>query len=230
MKKSLVGVLNDGTPFVSGVPTNPRANLNVPHGADLDIEVTVITPQGVPVPLAGDGTELLLTVKKRSDQHPPSLVKGSYSVSGNVALFKLQPGDTRRLEAGLYSYDVWLTKDGLRDPVIPLSPLNLQAANAYIPAQPPPEVVTVVEGDTDPTIIDFSPLDISGWTVEMLVGTDPAATLTATIPVGTDGLAYVNTSTIPVGKWAATIRRTNLVPTVKTSDTFILEVVAAIAP
>jgi len=229
MKISITGVLDDSSPYVPGVPTNPRRNLEVPRGTDLELVVSVVTPSNVPVLLTGDGTELLLTVKKSPAEHPPRIVKAA-SLSGNVGTFLIQPGDTRRMDPGLYGWDVWLTKDGLRNPVVPLSPFSLQAVNAAVPAQPPPPIISVTEGDTDPTVLDFAPQDITGWTVELLVGTPTPVVLTATIPVGTDGLALVNTSTLPVGKWAAAVKRTNLVPTTKTSDTFILEVLVPPAP
>lgn len=229
MRISITGILDDGTPLTPGVPTDPRRNLDVHRGGDLELVVAVVTPSGIAVPLTGDGTELLLTVKRTPDEHPPRIVKAA-SLSGNVGTFLVQPGDTRRMDPGLYGWDVWLTKDGLRNPVIPLSPWNLQASNAAVPAQPPPPIVTVTEGDTDPTVLRFAPLDITGWAVDLLVGTPTPAVIAASIPVGTDGLAYADTSSLPVGKWAAAIRRTNLVPTTKTSGTFILEVLAPPAP
>ena len=230
MKIQVTGIVEDGTPRRPGVPVNPRRALNVARGIDLQLSVRVITPLGIPVSLEGDGTELLLTVKKRPQEHPPRIVLAA-SLNGNVGIFSIQPGDTRRLQPGLFSWDVWLTRNGLRDPVIPLSPFNLQAANAAVPAQPPPEVVNIYAGDTDPLVLDFSPLDITGWTVELLVGTEPTpTTLVATIPIGTDGLSYVDVSTLPVGQFATQVRRTNLIPEQKTSDVFILNVLQPVVP
>ena len=125
-------MLEDGTPRRPGVPVNPRRNLNVPRGVDLTLEVTVVTPIGIPVNLDGVDTELLLTVKKRSRNSSPDILKTA-SLSGNVGTFLIVPADTRRLIPGLFSWDVWLTKNSKRDPVIPLSPLQLQAANAKVP-------------------------------------------------------------------------------------------------
>ena len=229
MKVALTGVLDDGTPFAPGVPTNPRANLNVPRGVDLDLEIRVVTPSGASVSLVGAGVELLFTVKKRPEEYPPRIIKTA-TLAGTTGTVRLEPGDTRRLQPGLFGYDVWLTKDGRRNPVIPLSPFQLQASAAAVPAQPPPPVVQVTEGDTDPFVITFAPTDITGWLVELQVATDPATILVASIPVGTDGLAYVNTSGLHVGRWGASVRRTNLVPNTKTTETFILEVLASIAP
>lgn len=220
-------MLEDGSPRVAGVPINPRRNLDVPRGGDIELVVSVVTPLGTPVNLGGAGTELLLTIKKRPQENP-RIVK-SASLVGNKGTFLIQPGDTRRLQPGLFSWDVWLTKDGLRDPVVPLSPFQLQAANAAVPATPPPETVTITAGDTDPFVIDLSPINITGWTVELIVVTEPTSTvIVATIPVGTDGLANADVSALPVGQFAAHIRTTDLVPETKTSQpAFILNVLAA---
>jgi len=220
----VTGVLQDGTPLRPGVPTNPRAAVSVPRGSDVQIVVTIVTPGNVAVPLTGDGTEVLLTVKKRPDDGRPEFVKAA-SVSGNVATFLIQPGDTRWMDPGLYGWDVWLTKDGLRDAVVPLSPFILEEANQTPPAQPPPPIVSVVEGDTDPSVIDMSPTDITGWSIVVNVATEPTPTqIVASIPVGTDGFAYFDTSVLPPGKWGAEVESTDTTPTTKTSPVFIISV------
>lgn len=126
MRISLVGVLEDGTPRRAGVPVNPRASLSIVKGSDVDLMVTVVTPAGTPVSLGGSD-ELLLTVKKRpTDSLRLSLTA---TIAGNIGTFAITPTDTRRLDPGLFGYDVWLTKDNKRDPVIPLSPFELLATN-----------------------------------------------------------------------------------------------------
>ena len=128
MKICVTGVLEDGTPRQPNVPVNPRVHLNVPRGTDLELEVAVVTPLGIPVSLTGVGTELLFTLKKSPQEDPPRITKTA-TLSGNTGTFLIVPADTQRLQPGLFGWDVWLTKDGLRDAVIPLSPFNLLAAN-----------------------------------------------------------------------------------------------------
>ncbi len=127
MKVFLTGVLEDGTPRVAGVPDNPRTNLDVPQGVDLEIVVMVVTPQSVAVNLAAADV-LTLTVKRRPEDNQK--VQKVATKSGNIGTFALAPNDTKALPLGLYSYDVLLEKDSKKDVVVPLSPFNLQASNA----------------------------------------------------------------------------------------------------
>ena len=140
MRIELTGVLEDGTPRRAGVPTDARANINFLKGSDAEIIVTVVTPGGDPVDLTGAFTEILLTVKKRPEEDPPRIARAASSVAGNRATFIFVPADTRRLDAGLYTYDVWLTKGGARNSVIPLSPFQLLDTAAAVPftGAPPP--------------------------------------------------------------------------------------------
>lgn len=123
-------MLDDGTPLRPGVPANPRRNINLAQGADLELRVDVVTPLGTPVRLAGGSA--VLTVKRRPDERP-RIEKTVGTFVGNRATFLIAPADTKRLQPGLFSWDVWLTLSGKRDPVVPLSPWNLQASNARIP-------------------------------------------------------------------------------------------------
>ncbi len=127
MKVFLTGVLEDGTPRRPGVPANPRTNLDVPQGVDLEIVVMVITPQSIAVNL-GVSDVLTLTVKKRPEDNQK--VQKVATKSGNIGTFTLVPNDTKALPLGLYSFDVLLEKDSKKDVVVPLSPFNLQASNA----------------------------------------------------------------------------------------------------
>ena len=132
MRIFLTGVVEDGTTRREGVPIDPRASLSVTKGSNVEIVVAVVTPGGEPVKLTGVGTELLLTVKKRPTE--TATISRLAISEGNIGTFTLVPTDTRTQTAGLYGYDVWLTKDGKRDVVVPLSPFNLLEANAAIPA------------------------------------------------------------------------------------------------
>jgi len=132
MKIFLTGVLDDGTPFQTGVPTNPRRNINVAQGTTLIIEVIVVTPLGSAVTFnTGGGDSLILTVKRRPNENPS--IEKTATIVGNKGTFTIDPADTKRLVPGLFSWDVWATISSARDPVIPLSPWNLQFSNAKIP-------------------------------------------------------------------------------------------------
>ncbi|MCK5641620.1 MAG: hypothetical protein KAJ19_12530 [Gammaproteobacteria bacterium] len=129
MRVLLTGVVEDGTPRAVGVPENPRAALEIPGGVDMEIVVSVVTSSGSKVPLIAP-TELLFTVKKRHSDR--ALVSKTATLAGNEGTFALTSDETRRLEPGLLGYDVWLTKDGKRDPVVPLSPLQLLDSNISV--------------------------------------------------------------------------------------------------
>lgn len=122
----LTGVLEDGTkPRSSGVPVNPRKALSVPVAADWSAQISIVTPLGSSVNLAG--ATLLLTIKKRASDAP--LVSRLATLGGTGGTFTFVPIDTRNLEPGYYVYDVWLTDSGgNRSAVVPLSPLHLEAA------------------------------------------------------------------------------------------------------
>ncbi len=103
----------------------------MPRGVDLELVVIVVTPLGVAVNLEDGSTTMLFTLKRRSQEG--ARITKTATKSGNRATFLITPADTKRLQPGLFSWDVLLTKGGLRDAVIPLSPFKLLAANAAIP-------------------------------------------------------------------------------------------------
>ncbi len=157
MKIFLTAVLEDGTPRRAGVPVDTRAGLEIPKGADVEIRVTLITPGGTPVGMAPTD-QLLFTVKRRPEEDP-KISRAAVLNGSSIGVVTLVPTDTRRLTPGLFGYDIWLTKGGVRDVVLPLSPFALSAANAPIPSvgSPPPaggppvapHVVTHHKGGTD---------------------------------------------------------------------------------
>ena len=131
MRIEVTGVLEDGTPRRAGVPINPRTTLSVPRGVDLELVVTVVTPLGAAVNLEDGSTSVVFTLKRRSQEE--ARITKTAAKSGNRATFLITPAELKRLQPGLFSWDVLLTKGGLRDAVIPLSPFKLQASNAAIP-------------------------------------------------------------------------------------------------
>ena len=113
MQVSLTAILNDGSPRRAGVPSDPRTTLSIPQGSDVTLKVSVVTPFGSPVDLSLPGTEMLLTIKKNPKlfwDSWPRITKKATLGSGGVGVFQLEPGDWYNWAAGLYAWDVWLTK------------------------------------------------------------------------------------------------------------------------
>lgn len=131
---NLVGLLEDGSP-----PTpsrfNPRTTLTIPLYSDATINVTVVTPSGASVPLAG--TNMTLTVKKRPTDSVALVSKAGVYGSGQH-VFTLAPVDTKQLTPGRYTFDAVLVQTigvGVtrRSSVIPLSTLVLEASATPAP-------------------------------------------------------------------------------------------------
>lgn len=127
MKISLVGVLEDGTPRRTGVPVNPRNTITIQQGANVTIEITAKTSSGTIIDFGAVGTVVAMSIKKKPADQPAAIYKTA-TRSGTLATFALVPTDTKNLTPGRYVYDVWLTFGGLRDAIIPLSTLILEAA------------------------------------------------------------------------------------------------------
>lgn len=128
----LVGLVEDGSAFATGVARNPRREIGVAQGQDVTIQVKVQTPAGQTVVLTGGSA--VLTVKK----HPAddtTLISKAAVISGDTATFTLAAADTKpsRMDSGRYTYDVWLTMGGKRDPVVPASGFVLYPAVAPVP-------------------------------------------------------------------------------------------------
>lgn len=234
MQISLTAVLEDGTPRRGLVPADPRQTLRIPQGSDVTIVVSVVTPGGNSVDLTGAGTELLLTIKKNPrfnfDSWPRITKKAT--LGSNVGTFLLEPGDTHNWLAGVYAWDVWLTKDGSRDAVIPTSPFQLLQSVAPVPERPPPPTLELVENDTEPLILDFSGTDISLWSIAVHLAYSPIPLVKiATIVDGPGGIAQVEWSPgdlIP-GIWGGEVEITKPGPVTQTSDEFIADIRAEIA-
>jgi hypothetical protein len=231
MLTRLTGLLNNGAPFRSGVSRDPRVTIEIPQGTDLEIQMRVVTPDGQAVPLDESGTELLLTIRKRSNQDWPRIIKAA-SVSGTTGTFLIEPGDTHDWAPGQYAYDVWLTRNGARDAVISTSTFRVTASVAATPVRPPPSTLSLVENDTEPLILDFSGVDISLWTITVHLAYSPAPLVkTAVIVDGPNGLAQVSWAPgdlIP-GVWGGEVQVIKPGPVTQTSDVFIADIRAEIA-
>lgn len=229
---SLTGILEDGSTRRSNVPSDARTTINLPQGSDVVLSVKVVTPAGNPVDMTGAGTELLLTIKKNPTLYYdwPRIVKKA-TLAGNVGTFLIEPGDTHDWAAGRYYFDVWLTKGGNRDEVIPTSVLNLLQAVAAVPLRPPPPTLELVENDTEPLVLNFSGTDITGWAIEVHIGYPTPLVRTATIVDGPGGLAQVSwlPGDLVPGVWGGEIQITKPGPIVQTSDEYVFSIRAEIA-
>lgn len=127
----LVGVVDNGTAVAPGVPTNPRKPISHTRGGSLTVRVTVVGSDGSMVTLTG--ATLALTIKKKPSDYVPDISKTGANYGGAYSEFSLTPADTKNLEPGLYAYDVWLSKDGQRTPVVPASPFWLEPTVANVP-------------------------------------------------------------------------------------------------
>lgn len=139
----LTGVLQNGAPLAPSVPANPAARLGpIPVGASVSVEVTAVNSDGTPVNLTKSGVSLVLTVKQSPQQGrsiQPGFTKtvtlpanAAANPRINVVVFTIVPADTKELNPGVWTYDVWLvntsTSPTTREPLIPLSPFILTPA------------------------------------------------------------------------------------------------------
>ena len=123
MQIELTGVLEDGSAFAAGVPTNTRKALSLPIGEDVTLLVTVMRPTGEIV----TGGLLTWTAKKLPTDSSKTFQKNK--LCSAQTQFTLTPADTKKLEPGMYAFYIWHTAlDGKRNAVIPLSPLHLEPA------------------------------------------------------------------------------------------------------
>lgn len=135
MNLTAIGVLETGVPRRPGVPANPRTTLTFQQGVSLMFTVPIVSPDGANVVLGTHDT-VVWNIKKKPTDNPPLVSKVAVNTQGQ-AVFALLPSDTKQMDAGRYVWDVWLIRvigvDTFRDPVIPQSPLVLEASVAPIP-------------------------------------------------------------------------------------------------
>lgn len=128
---NLAGILQSGIPLRPLVALSVAQTINLPQGTDASIAIRITTPDGSLVDLSDIHTKVQLTVRRQGFPHDyPRIVKTA-TITANTATVSIAPSDTRDMYPGRYFYDVWLTKDGLRDEVIPMSTFQiLQAVGA----------------------------------------------------------------------------------------------------
>jgi len=127
--QTILGIRETGYDRAPWLPLDPRITLELFRSVDYVIPILVVDTQGVPVDLTGVGTLATMTIKKRPTDH-------AYLYSSNVTLDIGLPGQGYytipaatfdfALEGG-YFWEVMGLFRGLRDPLIPLSPIRLMA-------------------------------------------------------------------------------------------------------
>lgn len=138
MNLTITGVLESGGTRRPGVPSNPRTPITIVQGVTAKLFVPIVNPDGSAVAL-GAGDKLEWAVKKKPTDNPPLILKTAtyLTTEAGVPYFVLAPTDTKQMEAGRYVWDVWLTRviglDTFRDPVIPQSPMVLEASVVPVP-------------------------------------------------------------------------------------------------
>jgi len=129
----IVGVLDDGSSFRSGVPTNPRRTLHLTMGVTVQLLVQVLLPSGVVVPLdgIGDGTQRLTLTVRLKPPYDEKLIEQDAVVypggePGQVQ-FNITAEDWARFQSpGRYLWDIWLADSAHLDPVVPTSPFVVE--------------------------------------------------------------------------------------------------------
>ena len=125
----IAGLLPDGSTPRDGVVDDARRTINVPIGTSLDLVLSIVTPNGASVDL--NGATIQFTLKKRPLEDIKIAKTGI--IAGGGATFSILPADSKNLFPGYYLWDVWFTKAGKRDAVIPLSPWLFSASATPIP-------------------------------------------------------------------------------------------------
>lgn len=125
MQVDLVGIVENGAVPDPALPQSAAQPIRAAKGQTVSVRIQVLTRSGQPVDLSGVGTTLTLTLKRKSsDQVYVTRVALTPTDAGNgMAAGTVLGAATvpREFGAGLYVYDVWLSRAGQYDEVVPLS-------------------------------------------------------------------------------------------------------------
>lgn len=143
MVVDLLGVIEDGSNPAPGVPSNTRKTLLLTRGANATIRVQIKTRGGVPFipPVVDASNKAVLTVKKKIGQESILTLAGVVMTPADGPesgyKFTLGAADYTTIEpigiGGRFLYDVWVTRAGQVDAVVPLSTLIIEGAARPIP-------------------------------------------------------------------------------------------------
>lgn len=130
MVVDLLGVFEDGSTRGRLVPTDPRAFVRVPSGADLTVRLRVVAANGVAKDLTGG----VLTMElKRRPADPAIVARAGTLVTTeglNRANFAFTPTDWLQADplgnGAQLIFAIWLVQSSKRDAVVPSSPFILQ--------------------------------------------------------------------------------------------------------
>lgn len=129
----LLGIVEDGSPRDPQLPGFAQKQVNIIAASSVTFRLTVVRADGTPVVLADDEDLVLtLAISQSSYTSPlPNLKKQATLaplVGINAATFALVPNDTKFVPPGRYVYAVWMTYDGVRNPIVPVSPFVIGPA------------------------------------------------------------------------------------------------------
>lgn len=134
MVVDLIGIVDGGGPRDPNLPLFAQKQINMVSGSSVTVRISVFREDGTPIPLAADPSLLLTLAVSRSsyDYAPIPQLKKQASlaplVAPNAATFAIIPSDTKFLPPGRYVFAVWMTYQGVRDAVVPLSPFVIEPA------------------------------------------------------------------------------------------------------
>jgi hypothetical protein len=128
--QEFLGVYETGYARGPAVPKDTRVTLELFRSVHYEIPIFIVNTQGVPVDLSAVSTNVIMTIKKRITDHATiyqALItkttgypgRGSFTIDASVLDF---------VTTGSYLWEVMLNLDGVRSPVIPLSPCVIQAS------------------------------------------------------------------------------------------------------
>lgn len=164
----LTGVVQDGTSYTPGVPTNNRTTLTFPRGSYVKVRMTVVNPANVPFNVSY--WTAVLTVKRAPDEPVAFLSSAGVPTpeyGPNVVEFTILPGETASpafLRRAVY--DIWLINGDDHIQAMPASPFILEPTvrSVTAPLPPPPPAVQAeagtvpVEGGPYYTILRGTPV------------------------------------------------------------------------
>lgn len=127
MVLQLTGTVIDGSPK-NDMIVYPNRTLQIPKGADFEIQLTLVDSAGVPIAIALPNS-VILSADRALNPYMPALRLTAVATTGgapNCVSFVGTPDATKFLDPGRYWYDVWVTLGGARHQVVQPSILHLR--------------------------------------------------------------------------------------------------------
>ncbi len=127
---TLQGIRETGYDRAPQVPLDPRITLELYRSIDYILPFYCVDTQGVPVDFTGAGTSVTLSIKKRPTDHA-ALIQTTLTLTTGVpgsGYFTIPAATFDFALEGSYFFEVMGVFGGLRDPLVPLSPLRLSVS------------------------------------------------------------------------------------------------------